>query len=381
MTLSKFWTRPLRKAPATKRSPLRLARLDERITPSVNSSPIFAVGSGPGMTATVKVYNNAGTLLDTFQPYGTFAGGVDVAVGDIDGDTVPDIITGAGQGGGPHVKVFSGVDVAAGDTTPTEIRSFFAFAPTFLGGVNVAAGDVNGDNLIDVVVGAGPTGNPHVRAFGNGNQGTVVMNFYAYETTFRGGVQVACGDIGGDQTTDEVVTGAGNGGGPKVGVYNFLPNVVPDLAHQKIAEFFAYNSTERGGVSVAAGFTTTNRDASNFLYADIITGSGVGFGPHVKVFRLLDATYDSFGNPANWVFFNAGNSFPYASTFTGGVRVGAVRTGGTLDDILTGPTGNGGPDQRIFDQTTINDLTTYTPTQRFAQFVFAANFAGGINLS
>lgn len=381
MTLVKFWKKLRNEAPGKPRTALRLTTMDERITPSVNASPIFAVGSGAGMAATVKVYTNQGTLLTTFQPYGGFQGGVEVAIGDIDGDTVPDVITGAGAGGGPHVKVFRGTDIAAGSSTPTEIRSFFAFAGTFTGGVNVAAGDVNGDGLIDVIAAAGPGGGPHVRVFGNGNVGTELMSFFAYESTFRGGVNVAAGDIGGDTSTDEVITGAGNGGGPKVGVYNFVANVNSQLTHQKIAEFFAYDSTLRGGVSVASGFTSNNRDTSNNLYADIITGSGINTGAQVKVFRLLDANYDALGNPANWTFFNAGSVLPYVASYQGGVRVGAVRTGGTFDDILTGPAFNGGPDQRIFNQATVTDLNTYTPTQRFAQFPFATTFMGGINVS
>ena len=67
-----------------------------------------------------------------------FTGGVRVAVGDVNGDTVPDLITGAGVGGGPHVKVYDGSN---GDL----IRSFLAWEAAYTGGINVAAGDTDGN--------------------------------------------------------------------------------------------------------------------------------------------------------------------------------------------------------------------------------------------
>ena len=60
-----------------------------------------------------------------------FLGGVTVAVKDVTSDGRGDIITGAGPGGGPHVKEFDGV-------SGTTLGSFFAFDPAFHGGVFVA---------------------------------------------------------------------------------------------------------------------------------------------------------------------------------------------------------------------------------------------------
>ena len=92
--------------------------------------------------------------------------------GDVTGDGEPDIVVGAGPGGGPHVRVFDGV-------TGAEVRSFFAYqcdpapAPCFPGGVFVAAADVTGDGRADIITGAGPGGGPHVRVF-DGVSGTEV---------------------------------------------------------------------------------------------------------------------------------------------------------------------------------------------------------------
>src|SRR5204862_8029658 len=95
---------------------------------------------------TVKVFDaDTNTLLCTFDAYASgFRGGVRFATGCINGDTIPDIITAAGPGGGPHVRVFDGA-------TGAVITEFFAYEATYTGGVNVAVGDVNGDGFDDVI--------------------------------------------------------------------------------------------------------------------------------------------------------------------------------------------------------------------------------------
>src|SRR5690606_31752291 len=94
------------------------------------------------------------------------------------------LVLGAGAGGGPHVRVID-------HETGQDRFSFFAYAPQFTGGVQVATGDVNGDGVLDIITAAGPGGGPHVRVFDgrNGQQlSSPVGSFFAFAPGFGGGV-------------------------------------------------------------------------------------------------------------------------------------------------------------------------------------------------
>ena len=106
------------------------------------------------------------------------------------GDGLADIITGAGAGGGPHVRAFS---LAGG--TPTEVASFYAYDPAFPGGVWVAAGDVTGDGLAEIITGAGPAAGRTCAPSAWRTAPTEVASFYAYNPAFTGGVTVAAADF------------------------------------------------------------------------------------------------------------------------------------------------------------------------------------------
>jgi hypothetical protein len=112
-----------------------------------------------------------------------FRGGVFVAAGDLDGNGTAEVITGAGVTGGPHVEVFNGM-------TGAIKTSFLAFDAGFRGGVRVAAADVNGDGRPEIVAGAGPGGGPQWRAFDAATLQPVAGAF-AFDAGFVGGVSVA----------------------------------------------------------------------------------------------------------------------------------------------------------------------------------------------
>jgi subtilisin family serine protease len=178
----------------------------------------------------------------------------------------PSYATGAGAGGGPLVKQFRGTSVRPA-------ASFFAYDQAFSGGVRVASADFNGDGTTDVVTVPGAGGGPHVRVF-DGKTNEVLAEWMAFEQHFKGGLFVAAGDVDGDGTI-EVIVSADKGGGPRVGAFQV------DIANGtgvRIADFFAYDISFSGGVRVTVG------DVNDDGRMEVITAPGMGGGPHVKVF-------------------------------------------------------------------------------------------------
>lgn len=149
-----------------------------------------AVGAGAGSAPYIRLYDEAlNPVTDAFLAYGAnFHGGVNVGVGDLDGDGSPDIVTGAGPGGGPHVRVFG--------TNQAVKWQFFAYDQKFKGGVYVAVGDLDGDGAQEIVTGPGFGGGPHVRVMNR--YGQVKSQFFAFDSKKRAGVRVSVGDVDGD---------------------------------------------------------------------------------------------------------------------------------------------------------------------------------------
>jgi hypothetical protein len=354
----------------------------------------YAVASGAGAASQVRVFNPANGLeAFSFAPFEpSFTGGVRVATGDFNQDGVDDVVTAPGFGGSARIKVTDG-------KTGADLGTFFAFEPTFRGGAYVAVGDVNGDFVPDIIVGAGDGGGPRVQVFSGAtgfNGLPPVADFFAYEPTFRNGVRVAAGnvdgdDVGGGTGTDEIITGAGPGGGPAVKVFDITGIFGGSATPIARLAFFAFDPNQRGGVNVAAGqFRGDGK-------ADIIVGSGSGT-PVVSVFDgRVGSQLRTFVVPAEEAATgttvpsggtslfapSSGTLLPPASipgsligagsaaNRTGGVRVAAIdRNGDGLSDIITGAGAGNVPRVRIFDGNSLVEIDNI--------LAFNGSFTGGV---
>ncbi|MEI7451906.1 MAG: putative glycoside hydrolase [Candidatus Falkowbacteria bacterium] len=174
-----------------------------------------------------------GKRVKNFEPYGKlYKGNIFMAISDFDNNGKYEIISGTGKGGSSQVVVMG--------SDGKIINSFFAYDKKFKGGVSVASGNIGGDSKKEIVTGAGPGGGPEIRIFSQ--TGQLFSKFMAYDKNFKGGVSVAVGDVNGDGQ-NEIVTGAGAGGGPEVRIF--------DKNGKLLKKFMAYDANIKTGVKVS----------------------------------------------------------------------------------------------------------------------------------
>ncbi len=343
---------------------------DEGITDIGYHYPALGIVVGPGPSELnppririMSLGENARPIHDS-NAYGASGYGVNVACGDPDGDSELEIITGAGPGDiyGPHVRGFET------NGMPLQDLSFMAYG-TLKYGVNVAAGDLDGNGADEIITGAGPgtVFGPHVRAFsytpGSGVSAVPGVNYFAY-ATLRWGVNVTAGDIDGDGF-DEIVTGAGPGAifGPHVRGWNIDGGTAAPIPNMG---FMAYN-TWKYGVNVCCA------DLNGDGVDEIITGPGPSnwFGAHIRGWR-----WD--GNETtplpNFSFF----AWPPESARFG-ARVGkaADLDHDGADELLV----CAGPDPNIGSPVTVYRYGDEQVTEWFRFEAFPAGWTHGCNAS
>ena len=242
------------------------------------------VGSGPGIASTVEIADGrTGAFLRSFSPYGAYTGGVNVASGDFNNDGKADIVVTTRSGTLPQVRIFDGATVTG--NAPLPIQQYLAYTASFTAGVNVAVGDVNNDGFPDVIVGAATGGAPQVRVF-SGQNGNLLQDFYGFQGTgpnaFLGGVNVTAGDLNGDGRADILVSPMTGGTQIRGFQTNLDGTMSVDAQSRPIfvpVQFFATVSSNNG-VYVAA------RDLDGDGFSDLLYTNRFGAGSDSK-FRVV----------------------------------------------------------------------------------------------
>lgn len=134
---------------------------------------------GSGYEPVVRVHTRNGDLLKSFHAYDkNYKNGVFVSSGDLDGDGDDEIVTGTDNGGGPQVQIYDGKGLWLG--------TFFAYDKNFRGGVRLSVGNLSEYPGASIITSAGPGGGPHVRVY-NG-YAKLIGTFFANNESDRHGI-------------------------------------------------------------------------------------------------------------------------------------------------------------------------------------------------
>lgn len=313
---------------------------------AIANETLIGTAPTPGGGPHVRTFRIDGTNLANFYAYDSaFTGGVTLGLGDLDGDADDEIITAAGPGGGPHVRVF----YSDGTDTGT---SFYAYDPSFNGGVSVAAIDLDGDGFDEIVTAPAKNSQPLVRVFDF--NGEMIAEWVA-EGFGNSGLNVARGARMGQYGGEEILLSAA--GGEQSVVRAFEADGTPSPQYDAYAPYGGF----AGGASVSRGEFA---GGGNILVSDeIITGAGTGGGPVVRVVQRA-----ATGRTLSTI----GNFFAYDPAYTGGVEVSACNPDGGNDEIVTVPARNYAPLVRIFNLD--------GSVKRRGFMAYGTNFTNGIHV-
>ncbi len=297
---------------------------------------VVATLAGSAPTVTAVSGKDGTTLLNFFAFDPRFRGGVNVAAGDLNGDGVDDIACGAGAGN-DSVTVWNGANGSL-------LASFDPFLNFAANGASVAIGDYDGNGVNDLAVGSGSGGGSLVTIFKPTVSGASVTFSQLTSITafsgFNGGVKVALGNVDGN-VADELIVAAGPGGPPAIVIFGNASSTTP------LASYYAFEQSFTGGLSIATGFF------SNSNLEDVVVGKGAGSTPTVSLFKGLQTT-------AHTTFL------AFDSAYRGGVSVATGGFSASLglqpprQQVMFSPAGSSQGQTHIYDTVLNKNLFVFT---------------------
>jgi len=294
----------------------------------------LVIAPASGHSPKVQIISQTGVVRQEFLAYNeNFTGGVNLTTADIDDDGINEIITAAGQGGGPHIRVFN----RQGEL----LKQFFAYESSFTGGVNVVATDIDGDGAVEIMTAPQSGYQSLVKIFNL--DGELKKSQTVFESNYSGGVNLAISDFNADGQLEIVVSQNSISSGVKIYSKDF----------DQLLSFEAYPENSVSGVKVKA-FNLYGDNRSEFIVVPV-----KGYKPQLQVFSPA-------GNLENqWLTFTEDK--------TQGLNLTAGDINGDLEPEIVVSQASGGENLiKIFN---------YLGLLKSQFTVFESGFSGGINLA
>lgn len=254
------------------------------------------------------------------------------------------VVVGIERNAGPRVRLYS--------PTGQLQKDFFAFESNYRGGVQVLAADLGDDGQSEVIVAPNAGRRGEVRIFRQ--DGSRISSFLPYGANYRDGVNLAVADVNGDGPMEIIV--AKQRGTPNVRVFGFRGGRFT----QVYREFNGESANIRNGLSLAAG--DLNGDGRD----EVITVAAGGTASTLRVYRLQGTSMRLVAQ---------------RGSILGSVRSGFSVTTADLandgtEEIIVGPRSNAVPTIRIF----VLRGSSIAQIRR-AYTIFRTNERAGVRLS